>query len=94
MTARAATATTTASRLIIKVDTLNSTVLPTDVTPDPDPGEPAKQRHPWRWLSALIGLVLVGIVASPPSISRITYTPGAATDTGRHQDRRRAVLSV
>jgi Lon-like protease len=64
------------------VDTLNSTVLPTDVTPDPDPGEPAKPRHPWRWLSALVGLVLVGIVASlTVYLPYYAYTPGAATDT-------------
>ena len=51
-------------------------------TPDPDPGEPAKPRHPWRWLSALIGLVLVGIVASlTVYLPYYAYTPGAATDT-------------
>ncbi len=82
MTARAATATTTASRLIIKVDTLNSTVLPTDVAPDPGEGERSRQRHPWRWLTVLSVLVAVGIVASlTVYLPYYAYTPGSATDT-------------
>jgi PDZ domain-containing protein len=82
MTARADPATTTAITLIIKVDTLNSTVLPTDVAPDPGEGERAKPRHPWRWLSVLIGLVLIGVVASlTVYLPYYAYTPGSATDT-------------
>ncbi len=82
MTARAATATTTASPLIIKVDTLNSTVLPTDVAPDPGDGEPSRPRHVWRWLSVLGVVALVGLVASLfVYLPYYAYTPGSATDT-------------
>ena len=82
MTARAATATTTARRLIIKVDTLNSTVLPTDVAPDPQGEPPKKQRHPWRWVSALACLLLFAFAASGLLyLPYYAYTPGSATDT-------------
>ena len=82
MTARAATATTTARTLIIKVDTLNSTVLPTDVAPDPGESERPRRRSGWRWLWVLPGLLVVALIASfTVYLPYYAYTPGAATDT-------------
>ena len=83
MTARAATATTTARRLIIKVDTLNSTVLPTDVAPDPGESERPPPPPLWRWLWVLPGLlVIAGLFASfTVYLPYYAYTPGSATDT-------------
>ena len=82
MTARAATATTTARTLIIKVDTLNSTVLPTDVAPDPGESERPRRRSGWRWLWVLPGLLVVALIASfTVYLPYYAYTPGSATDT-------------
>jgi PDZ domain-containing protein len=77
-----ATVTTTANTLIIKVDTLNSTVLPTDVAPDPFDGGAPKRRRGWRWLWVVAGVVLAGVVASAfVYLPYYAFTPGKATDT-------------
>ncbi len=77
-----ATVTTTANTLIIKVDTLSSTVLPTDVAPDPSDGGAPKRRHPWRWLWVVAGVVIAGLIASAfVYLPYYAYTPGSATDT-------------
>src|SRR5580765_6847093 len=82
MTARAATATTTARTLIIKVDTLNSTVLPTDVAPDPGESERPRRRSGWRWLWVLPGRPAVPLLAPRPvHLPYYAYTPASATDT-------------
>ncbi|HTN79961.1 MAG TPA: S16 family serine protease [Acidimicrobiales bacterium] len=64
------------------MDTLSSTVLPTDVAPDPQGEPPKKQRHPWRWVSVLACLLLFAFAASGfVYLPYYAYTPGSATDT-------------
>jgi Lon-like protease len=77
-----ATVTTTASTLITKVDTLNSTVLPTDVAPDPYDGGAPRRRRGWRWLWVVAGIVVAGVIASAfVYLPYYAFTPGKATDT-------------
>ena len=64
------------------MDTLDSTVLPTDAAPDPGERERPRRRHWWRWLSVLAGVVVVGLLASAfVYLPYYEYTPGSATDT-------------
>jgi Lon-like protease len=79
-----ATVTTTANTLIIKVDTLNSTVLPPDVAPDPPDGGAPRRRRGWRWhwLWVVGGVVVAGLIASAfVYLPYYAFTPGKATDT-------------
>ncbi len=64
------------------MDTLNSTVLPTDAAPDPGEGERPTRRRVWRWLWVLAGVMIAGLFASSfVFLPYYAYTPGSATDT-------------